>query len=91
MASALHLNLFSLHFFTVIFLLCLPRPEERQKQVKEPCLLLMLRRSQSKLLEHLSTEDEGESLTDDEVSFPSQGNMVQQMRTRMDLLVDLSH
>ena len=40
---------------------------------------------------YLSTEDEGGSLTDDKVSFPSQRNMAQQMKAMVDLLVDLSH
>ena len=40
---------------------------------------------------HLSTKDEAGSLTDDEVSFPSEGNMTQQMRAMMDLHVDLPH
>ena len=40
---------------------------------------------------HLSAEVEWESLTDKEVSFASQGNLAQQMRTMIDLRVDLSH
>ena len=36
------------------------------------------------------TEREEESVTDDEVSFPRQGIMMQQMSHMMDLLLDLS-
>ena len=39
---------------------------------------------------HVLTEVKGVSLTDDKV-FPTQGNMAQQMRTMIELLVDLSH
>ena len=46
------------------------------------------KKSKQTLRVHLSTADEWESLTDDEVSYPSQGNLSQQM---MDLLVDISH
>ena len=39
---------------------------------------------------HVSTEDEGEPLTDDEVSL-TQENMAQQMTSMMDLFINLSH
>ena len=44
----------------------------------------------SKKAPHVQVFTEGkESLTDDEVSFPRQGSMMQQMSHMMDLLLDL--